>query len=146
MANSDAGRPRRRLRKALIIGCASVGTVALLLVAWVAIGVYPRLANLGYEYNTASVVRAVEEYVKTHDGEWPRSWADLDESRRRPDYTVVRFDLTADEILENNDLIYDAIRPSTGVYYTYPHARTDLERLLNTIEEAKSKAAATQPE
>lgn len=88
---------------------------------------------MGSEYRTAEVVRDVQEYVEANGGQWPRSWEVIGDGTDHSEYTVVRFDLSAEEILEDKQLIFGAIRPTSGRYLTYPHAARDLGRLYEAI-------------
>ncbi len=100
------------------------------------------------DYETIRVVQMVEDYVKIHDGHWPLSWEDLDgtetakylaplDSSYFRRYTTVNFALTSEQLIANPTLIYDAVRPLSGKYHVYPHARQDLDRVMQAIREAK---------
>lgn len=49
---------------------------AILLLA-AAVSYYRLNEALRGDYETARVIQMVEDYVKTHDGNWPASWEDL---------------------------------------------------------------------
>jgi hypothetical protein len=102
------------------------------------------------DYETIRVVDLVEDYIKTHDGNWPSSWDDLDGTEKAKfysplnssywrNYTKVDFTLTSDQIIEQPDLIYTAVLPMSGEYYIYPHAKRDISRLIQTIHETKNQ-------
>ncbi len=112
---------------------------AILYGAWVA---YHFDRRIKAEYTTARVIRIVDEFVANNNGQWPTSWSDLDaallsesstDSYHYRKYVIVDFSLTSDELLDNPERIKDAIVPVTGEYRTYPHARRQLEQLLETI-------------
>jgi hypothetical protein len=100
------------------------------------------------EYETIRVVQMVEDYVKTHNGKWPSSWEDLDgtatakrlaplDSRYFRQYATVNFALTAEQLITNPDLIYDAVMPLSRKYTVYPHARMDLDEVMQAIRDAQ---------
>ena len=73
------------------------------------------------EYETIRVVQMVDDYVNTHGGGWPSSWEDLDGTRTAKQlapldssyfrrYTTVDFVLTAEQLIDDPALIYDAVR------------------------------------
>ncbi len=98
------------------------------------------------DYETIRVVQMVEDYVKMHDGHWPLSWEDLDgtetakhlaplDSSYFRRYTTVNFALTSEQLIANPTLIYDAVRPISGKYHVYPHARHDLDSVMQAIRD-----------
>src|SRR5262245_16780438 len=93
------------------------------------------ISNLKYEYETIEVVNGLRKYIETHDGEWPKAWADLEMARNMSEFTTVNFNLTSSQILQNTQLLYSAVLPKTGMYLTYPHAKSDLDRVLEMIRE-----------
>ncbi len=131
--------PRTWDVESVVLG--AIVLVALLVGAFVVHRVSRQLHEVKSEYVTASVIRAVRAYVHEHDGQWPTSWSDLTERDDVTRYAVVRFDISSDDILKDRNLIYDAIRPASGDFRTYPRARQDLDRLYETIAKAKAKQA-----
>jgi hypothetical protein len=102
------------------------------------------------EYETIRVVQMVEEYVKTHDGRWPSSWQDLDatetakynaplDSSYYRKYAVVNFALTREDLRQDPRLIYRAVLPLSGCYSVYPHARNDLDNVMELIRRSKPR-------
>jgi hypothetical protein len=114
-----------KVRRAVAVIAAVVGVV---LVA-IAVTLLPRLWSMRSEYETAGVIRRVEEYVTKSHGRWPRSWADLGEDLSH--YTKVNFSL--DPITATRSEVASAITPVSGRYLTYPHSQRDLERLYATM-------------
>lgn len=90
--------------------------------------------QLASEYATADVIREVQRFVESHNGEWPRSWTDISSSDFDRKYVRVSFSVSAEELITDPQLIYTVIVPVSGVYYTYPHAERQLRELLNTIK------------
>lgn len=99
------------------------------------------------DYETIRVTEMVEDYVKTHEGNWPRSWEDLDGTdtakRFRPldssywrRYTKVDFTIKSEQLVVDPELIYHAVMPVSGSYLVYPHARQDLDKVMRAIREA----------
>ncbi len=106
------------------------------------------------EYETIRVVQMVDDYVGTHDGDWPSSWEDLDGTdaakRNAPRgssyfrrYTTVDFTLTTEQLIGNPELIYDAVTPLTHKYMVYSHARRDLNGVMQTIRQARARRRRT---
>ena len=84
------------------------------------------------EYVTAGVISQLDKYVED-TGQWPKSWKDLGEAEETAAYTKFRFDLSVEAIRINPELIYESVTPLSGKYYTYPHARRDLENVLKKL-------------
>jgi hypothetical protein len=91
--------------------------------------------RLKSEYGTAQVIRDVTQYVQTHQGNWPRSWADIPEGEYAHSYVKLRFDVDPKELVANPQLIQTTITPLSGEYRTYPHA----ERQLNELRDELAK-------
>ena len=87
------------------------------------------------EYTTARVIRDVTEWVDSHHGQWPQSWNDIPGSEHVREYVRMRFDVTVEELLEDDDLIYNVVVPQSGEYRTYPHARYHLTELRKLLRE-----------
>jgi hypothetical protein len=123
------------------------GTLAVILLSAAAVFFYQFNEALRGDYATARVIQTVEDYVKTHDGSWPTSWEDLDgtetahatrlDSSYWRRYTHVDFTLTSEQLVEKPDLIYDAVKPLSGEYIVYPHARQNLEGVMQAIRDAR---------
>lgn len=95
----------------------------------------PKFYHMKSEYVTADVIGAVDRFVTEHPGQWPRSWQDLggEDASRHTDF---RFDLTAERIVEDRQLIYRAIQPKSHRYRTYPHAKARLDALYEKLASA----------
>ena len=128
--------------------CTIAGFVVLMLCT--AAFLYYRLnESLRRNYETIRVVQIVEDYVRTHDGKWPSSWEDLEgtETFKQSSsslayfqrYSAVDFSLTSEQLLEKPELIYNAVTPLSGEYLCYPNARRDLDRVLQTIRDARER-------
>jgi hypothetical protein len=118
---------RRRLRNLFL------ALVALAIVAIVAKRVYDWDQQLKAEYATAGVIREVTGFVESHNGRWPQSWDDVPEGNYARRYVQIRFDVSIDELVRDPILIHSAIIPVSGVYYTYPHAEEQLNRLRDVL-------------
>ena len=134
MAQETMIRPRRFSLRVILLLIAVIGLFCALIVR-------PLVSldrTLQSEYGTQKVIQVVEQYVRTHGGKWPKSWADLDQAgnSRYANYTRVNFDLNSEDLLKNRSLIYSAIAPATGEYVIYPHVRRSLDSLLETISES----------
>jgi hypothetical protein len=127
----------RRIKISTVIG---VIALAFVLLGWVLyFPLFIQYPNLTHEYATAGVIADVQEFVENHDGQWPESWSDIGSGRDLSEHTVVRFDLTTQDFIDDPALIHEAIRPVTGKYITYPHAQRQLENLLETIKEKSTQ-------
>ena len=84
------------------------------------------------EIITWGIIEDVHEFVRTHDGEWPKSWADIGDGTDRSEYTAVRFDLTAQDIIEDEPLIEHSIRPN-GREWLYGVPSRRFQSLKETI-------------
>ena len=126
-----------------------VGSVAAVALSGAAFFFYTRLNEaLRGDYRTIRVTEMVEDYAKTHNGNWPMSWEDLDgtetamrlaplDSSYWRKYTTVDFTVRSEQLISDPELIYLAVMPISGKYFVYPHARRDLDKVLQAIREAK---------
>lgn len=96
--------------------------------------------QLNAEYNTASVIRKVTDFVEANGGRWPHGWVELPEMDYARRWTRIDFSVTAEELLADRQRIYQAIVPKTGTYHTYPHSnhtyphsKRDLDRLWDVL-------------
>lgn len=130
----------------------SAGIVVAVVLSAAAFFYYRIKEALRGDYETIRVTQMIEDYVKTHNGNWPQSWEDLDgtETARRlapldssywRRYTGVDFTLTSEQLVEHPDLIYEAVTPLSGRYHIYPGARRDLDGLMGAIRETKGRPA-----
>lgn len=101
--------------------------------------------TLECEYNTQNVIKAVDQYVRSHDGRWPASWSDLgnSDSKHWQTCTHIDFTLRSEDLLRDRDLIHSAITPLTGEYVVYPHADRNLESLLRAVIESTTRAESS---
>ena len=113
------------------------GSAVLLIALVVIVPRVIRLRRLTREYATVGTIRGVQVYVGEHDGEWPKSCSDIDGPDYCREYSVVRFDITSEDILNDKSLIYDSIKPIHGVFCEYPHAKRHLDELYDIIAEKK---------
>ena len=124
-----------KLAKRILPGIGVVFVVLLVVIAWAR---HPRQMNVRSEYITAGVIHDIHVYVSSHPGEWPKSWNVLGSGADYSSHTIVRFDLSVEELRERPELIYSAVMPVSGRYYTYPHAKKQLEEIMKTIHETKN--------
>jgi len=95
--------------------------------------VYDWNSQLKSEYMTAQVIRDVTQYVRSHKGDWPRSWADIPQSEYARQYVKLKFDVDPDELVASPNLIQTTIVPMSGEYNTYPHAERQLNELRDEL-------------
>jgi hypothetical protein len=89
--------------------------------------------QLSSEYVTAAVISEVKQFVESHNGQWPQSWDDIPGGDHARQYVRIRFDVRAEDLIADSNLIYTAIMPTSGVYYTYPHAERQLDQLFESL-------------
>jgi hypothetical protein len=88
----------------------------------------------------------LDEYVAQHDGEWPRTWADLEQlppkqnmfewptdSREVQKYVTVDFAADPKRLAQQTPAEFDAVRP-IGPYYPFED-RWQMKALIKTIRE-----------
>ncbi|MDB6026787.1 MAG: hypothetical protein JWM68_3010 [Verrucomicrobiales bacterium] len=112
--------------------------IVILCIGALSLAVYPKFSNMKSEYTTAGVIVDLDAYVHAHPGKWPKSWKDLGDGSDGSAYTKFRFDLSTASMLQNPQLIYEAVTPLRGRYYTYPHAKRQLDEVLRKIKEGTS--------
>lgn len=110
--------------------------LALILVAIIATAIYPKLRNMSSEYNTAIAIECIENHLKKHAGQWPKSEKELIGRAWDSNEVVIDFSLTSAQILKNPGSLKKAVHPKSGKFYTYPHYERDLQHLLKVLQEA----------
>ena len=90
------------------------------------------------EYLTADMIRITTQYVEDHQGNWPKSWKDLNQGPKVDKSVQMDFSISSEEIVRNKELIYRAILPVKGNYIMYPHAKEQLEYLFEEIRKMKT--------
>lgn len=99
----------------------------------------PKFDNMASEYGTVAAIRDIEDYLRTHQGRWPTSPADLgypaSPGKKDP---VIDYTLDSRRILANPGLLDRAVMPKAGRFYTYPHHRGNLARLLEVLRETNA--------
>ncbi|MHB9081554.1 MAG: hypothetical protein ACYC3X_29130 [Pirellulaceae bacterium] len=140
MTNETSKRPRQFPLRVIFILVAIIGVYAVIIRPLSEFG-----RTLKSEYDTQTVIRMVEQYVRAHDGKWPSSWSDLgqDDGSDFPKYTRINFTIRSENLLKDRDMIYSAITPTSGEYTIYPNADRNLESLLQAIIESTTVAAHT---
>ncbi len=113
--------------------------VAVTIAMTLALGV-PRLRNMASEYATAEAIRDLEKYVQQHDGRWPESSSDLGDKYPAGGSVHVDYTATSERLIENPELPRNAVRPSSGKFYTYPHYDETIRGLHAVLRETNSTA------
>jgi hypothetical protein len=130
----------------------AIGGLVAIVVSAAAFVYYRLNESLRRHYEPVGVIAMVDDYVRTHDGKWPSSWEDLEGTetfKRRgcglayfQRYTSVDFTLTSEQLIEKPGLIYHAVTP-IDMDICDQQARQYLDRVLQAIRDARSRAGAT---
>ena len=97
------------------------------------------LDSLAPEYNSASAINEITEFVREHD-RWPTSWSELNS----PPLEGVVVDWALDiESCDRHDVM-TAIVPTTRRYQTYPYAEQQLDDLWQTVQESRETLRENQ--
>lgn len=130
---------------------ALVAVVGVLAVGWcVYKGVSASLHAEHVLHAALLTVQLIDDYVRQHDGEWPHSWADLEEmparqwamfewpkdSAKVQRYVTVDFAADPDVLAEPSAKEFDAVRP-IGPHYPFKDSGF-VEALLKTIRELRN--------
>lgn len=97
------------------------------------------------EYTTARVISDTKKFVESHNGEWPKSWDELGCQDEVRSYVKFDFNVTADELIKDENRIHTSITPVTGRYRTFPHATRNLNALRERLIELRSPTPRTEP-
>jgi hypothetical protein len=94
-------------------------------------------------------VQLLDDYVVMHDGDWPKSWTDLErlpsresaifewpkDSKKLQEYVEVDFSADPEHLAKQNVDEFDAVRP-IGPYYPFKD-RGSVEALIKSIRARK---------
>lgn len=116
----------------IVLGCIFIATFVTL---------YPVLNNLKSEYGTVRTIHQLEEYVRSHDGQWPGSEEELFGSSipegSDGQGVMVDYSVTAAELLAQPEKLREAVKPRSGKFHTYPHYQEKLDSLQKALKEAE---------
>ena len=126
-----------------------IGSVTVVAVSVALFGYFRFNEALRGDYYTVDVIQMIQEYVETNNGKWPSAWEDLKETDRfaqrglsisdYQQYAFVDFSLTSDQLIQKPELIYEAVAPIRIEYVVYPHARDDLQHVVETMRRQHSR-------
>ena len=99
MTNEAAIRPRQFSLRLIFLLVAVIGLLCVLIIR-------PLVSldqALQSEYGTQQVIQMVDQYVRSHGGKWPTSWADLGQAdnSRYAKHTCINFGLTSKDLLKD---------------------------------------------
>jgi hypothetical protein len=112
---------------------------------------------------TQYTFEAVEDFLKKHDGEWPRSWKQLEQSSPQmsdvyesvggPDkveeFVAVDFDADPDRLAKQTQEEFQAIKPVGSFYGSYkfriPSLLESLRQTRHRPESAMARGKTTHP-
>lgn len=118
----------KRLLQVLAIAAAVIIVSIVALLA-------PKFRNMASEYGTAAAIGDLKQYIQQHDGRWPESPSDLGDKYPVGGEVHVDYSMTSSRLIENPELLREAVRPSSGKFYTYPHYDELIDDLHATIRE-----------
>jgi hypothetical protein len=117
----------------LAAACLLAGGILLVTAA-----LWTKFSNMKAEYVTAGVISKVAVFVERTGGQWPKSWGDLGEDQSA--FTVVDFSL--DPSRATLEEVIAAVRPRSGRFRTYPHARDELAVVYEELCRRRQAGAA----
>ena len=91
-------------------------------------------SSLAPEYNSASAIREITKFVQQNET-WPTSWSDL--STQPLDGVRVNWSLNI-SACDRYDVM-TSVSPTTGGFYTYPHAGQQLGELWQLVSKIQNK-------
>ena len=115
-----------------------IGVLALAAIIAVIANLWPKFDSMASEYATPAAIEDIKRYLRTHQGKWPTSPADLGYTRSGKDDPVIDYTLESRRILANPHLLKGAVMPRSGRFYTYPLHERDLAELLEVLRETNS--------
>ena len=127
-------QPRKKGKLALLLAL-----LAGFVIGYVSSGIVDFLSGLAPEYNSAAAIREITRFVQENET-WPTSWSDL--STQPLDGVRVNWSLNI-SACDRYDVM-TSVSPTTGSFYTYPHAGQqlgDLWRLVSQIQNKRSNKA-----
>ena len=97
---------------------------------------------------TIGTVEAVEDFVRKHDGAWPRSWGELEQTSPQirdaygftdgrakiEEFVSIDFNANPDQLMKQSEEEFDAIKPVGPSYGSY---RYHLPSLLAALRETR---------
>jgi hypothetical protein len=120
----------------------SAAIIILIIISTLTYLLYPKFINMKSEYATASIMRRIGEYVAAKK-KWPASAKEIQHTEG--DDVYVNYDLTLEEIVKNKRVLESAVRPESGVHFTYPHYQKDINNLFVTIQNTLEKELPNVP-
>lgn len=150
--NESAGRSRIAWRKWAIrfLAFALVAIIGDVVWSVVATGIAASHAERCL-HATRLTIRAVEDYVKQHNGNWPRSWSDLSRTSRHVEdvyvwtqgpenvhnFVILNCNADPDLIALQSVEEFDAIKPNSNYYTSWESVRVEIPFLLKVIRETR---------
>lgn len=147
-------KPRRRFLQFSLRSFFILMTLFAVWFGWAMMPVYTSLRAEKADHATLLTTQVIEDHVMQHDGQWPRSWTELEQSPSRSramfkwpndraeiqPYVWVDFDADANYLARQSADEFRAIEP-IGPYYPwedYPELSSLLETLRSTRGEPKA--------
>lgn len=121
----------KRLFRILAVACVAV-------IATAAILLFPKFRSMESEYATAQAIGDLKEYLRSHDGRWPESSADLGGKYPVDGSVHVDYSMTSARLIENPSLLREAVRPRSGRFHTFPHYDEMIGGLHEVLRESNA--------
>jgi len=127
---SDPQQQPRRKGKLAILLALLTGFV----IGYISSCIIDFLSGLAPEYNSATAIREITRFVQQNEA-WPTSWSDL--NTQPLDGVRVNWSLNI-SACDRYDVM-TSVSPTTGSFYTYPHAGQQLGDLWQLVSKIQNK-------
>ncbi len=122
-------QPSKKRKLAVILAL-----LAGFVIGYISSGIIGFLSGLAPEYNSATAIREITKFVQRNET-WPTSWSDL--GTQPLDGVSVNWSLNICAC-DRYDVM-TSVSPSTGSFYTYPHAGQQLGDLWQLVSKIQNK-------
>lgn len=110
--------------------------VIALVFMWIGYPYFRKIQNMESEYETVSAIEDLKEYLRSNGGKWPARPEDLGSRYTGPIQVHLDFKQTSEFLIEHPEELKQAVRPESGVFYTYPHYDAKIAELFDVLKES----------